>query len=218
MMKYWYLILTLVAVMAMASCSSSRKAARQAAEATSGWNSGDCVTQRSNLVLKSGNRSVSLGGSLRMKRDDVIQMNLTYGFLSISVGTLELTQDSVLFVSRMTKQYTRSSYDEVSALVGKSITFSDIQKYFWGEAGDGKTAVMSWKYNGFTDMGNGRRLPSGLEVNVRASGRSADAAIQLSNPKEESDWNLRTKVNEKSYDRLTLEQVARLLLNIVNKI
>ena len=218
MMKYRYLLLTVIAVLSMMSCSSSRKAARQEARTTYGWNTGDCVTQRSNLVLKSGNRSVSLGGSLRMKRDDVIQMNLTYGFLSINVGTLELTQDSVLFVSRMTKQYTRSSYDEVSLLVGKSITFNDIQKYFWGEAGDGKTAVMSWKYNGFTDMGNGRRLPAGLEVNVRASGRSADATIQLSNPREESDWSQRTRINEKSYDRLTLEQVAKLLLNIVNKI
>lgn len=217
-MRYRYLLLTLVAVLSLMSCSSTRKAARQTIPTTSGWNAGDCVTQRCNMVLKSGNRSVSLGGSLRMKRDDVIQMNLTYGFLNIGVGTLELTQDSVMFVSRMTKQYTRSSYDEVSQLLGKNIGFMDIQKYFWGEGGEGKTAVMSWKYSGFTDMDNGRKLPTGLEVNVSASGHSADATIQLSNPREDSEWNQRTKINEKSYDRLTLEQVARLLLNIVNKI
>ncbi len=217
-MKYSCLLLTVVAVLSLMSCSSARKAARQTVQTTAGWNAGDCVTQRSNLVLKSGNHSVSLGGSLRMKRDDVIQMNLTYGFLSINVGTLELTRDSVLFVSRMTKQYACSSYDEVSMLIGKDVTFTDIQKYFWGEADEGKTVIMSWKYSGFADMGSGRKLPTGLVVNLRASGRSADATIQLSGPKEESGWNQRTKVNERSYERLTMEQVARLLINIVNRI
>lgn len=217
-MRYKYVFMALAAVLFLASCSSVRKAARGKSAQLSGWNTGDCVTQRSSLSLKSGDKSISLGGSVRMKRDDVIQMNLTYGFLGIGVGTLELTQDSVLFVSRMTKQYTLSSYDELSEIVGKKISFADVQRYFWGEAADGKTPVMSWKYSGFTDMGDDRRLPAGMEIDVKASGRFAEAVIKLSNPKVDSDWNKRTKINEKSYDRLSLEQVARLLLSIVNRI
>lgn len=217
-MRYKYLFIAFAAAVFLASCSTTRKAARGKSGQVSGWNTGDCVTQRTGIVLKSGDRSVSLGGSLRMKRDDVIQMNLTYGFLGIGVGSMELTQDSVLFVSRMTKQYTRSSYDELSEIVGKRISFADIQRYFWGEAGEGKTPVVSWKYTGFSDMGDDRRLPSGLELSVKSPGRSADALIQLSNPRVDDDWNKRTRINERNYDRLTLEQVARLLLSIVNRL
>ena len=71
----------------------------------------DALTAKMNLVLEAGGKRVNVGGTYRLKRNDVIQMNLTYTMIfTISVGTLELTRDYILLLDRINKRYCKVSY------------------------------------------------------------------------------------------------------------
>ena len=116
-----YYIIGVIAVMLLAACSSARKSVLSTAPKSevSVWNAGECVVARANTSLSvSKGKNIAVGGTLRMKRDDVIQLNLTYIF-GIQVGTLEITQDSILVLSRTTRQYALFGYEELSALMGQ---------------------------------------------------------------------------------------------------
>ena len=89
------------------------------------------VTASLGVTIKSGAKSISCGGKLRMWRDEVIQINLT--FLGLAVGTLEFTPDDVLMVDRVNKNYVRAKYDEVSFLKTAQVDFYMLQSLFWNE-------------------------------------------------------------------------------------
>lgn len=89
------------------------------------------LTARIKMDLNAGGSSLSAGGTLRMKRDDVVQLSLT--FLGLEVGRLEFTPDGVLIVDRMNKQYVRAAYTDVSFLRQAGLDFYTLQALFWNE-------------------------------------------------------------------------------------
>ena len=57
----------------------------------------EAMTAKMNLKLESRGKSFSVGGTYRLKRNEVIQINLTYTMIiTINLGTLELTPDYIL--------------------------------------------------------------------------------------------------------------------------
>lgn len=213
-MKYiHYYILGVCAILLMGACSSSRRAIKDGSghPALSVWKTGECVVARANISLAdAGGKEVTVGGTLRMKRDDVIQLNATYIF-GIQVGTMEISRDSVLIVSRATKQYAVFDYQELSALFGRTLTFEDMQNIFWGEAADFDVKGLRWKYGSFTGLADGRRLPENLEIAFSKGSVGVKLLLNTSNHKLEEGWATRTKVNAASYGRLTSSQVVRML-------
>lgn len=89
------------------------------------------LTARIKMDLNTGGNAVSANGTLRMKRDDVIQLSLT--FLGIEVGRMEFTPDGVLLIDRMGKQYVRGAYADVSFLRQAGLDFYALQSLFWNE-------------------------------------------------------------------------------------
>ncbi len=89
------------------------------------------LTARVSLTLKAGTKEISVNGNLRMKRDDVIQLSLT--FLGMEVGRMEFTQNDVLLVDRFNKQYVRVPYAGVSFLKSARLDFNALQALFWNE-------------------------------------------------------------------------------------
>ena len=67
------------------------------------------------MDINLGQKDLSVNGTLRMKRNDVVQLSLT--FLGMEVGRMEFTPSDVLIIDRFNKQYVRASYDEVSFLI-----------------------------------------------------------------------------------------------------
>ena len=66
----------------------------------------NAVTAKLNMTLESGGKHVNVGGTYRLKRDEVIQLNLTYTMIfTVNVGTLELTPDYLLVVDRLNKRF-----------------------------------------------------------------------------------------------------------------
>lgn len=206
-----YYIICIALLVGMASCSSSRRVAVDAPGAASVWKTGESVVARANLKFQDSNgKGTSVGGTLRMKRDDVVQLNATY-ILGIQIGTLEMTRDSVLVVSRATRQYAVFGYQELSSLIGRSITFNDVQNIFWGEAEEFRVKGVDWKYGSFLEMADKRRLPGDLELRFVKGSQFVDVAMTFSSHKYEEGWSLRTKVNASNYSSLSVEQAVKII-------
>lgn len=215
MKRIHYYIICVAVLIGMASCSSSRKVAVDAPGSGSAWKTGENVVARANLKFKDSNgKGTSVGGTLRMKRDDVVQMNATY-ILGIQIGTLEMTRDSVLVVSRATRQYAVFGYQELSSLIGRNITFNDVQNIFWGEAEEFQVKGVDWKYGSFVELSDKRKLPGQLELRFVKGAQSIDVAMSFSNHKYEDGWALRTKVNTSNYTSLSVEQAVKIITLLI---
>jgi hypothetical protein len=151
-----------------------------------------------------------------MKRDDVVQLNATY-VLGIQVGTLELTKDSVLVVSRVTRQYASFDYSELSSLLGRKISFEDFQDIFWGEGKELNLNGFEWTYGNFAKMTDNRKLPSEMEMKFANKGSSVNITFAFSNYRYDEDWSVRTKFNASGYANLSIEQVVQIIALLIGK-
>lgn len=208
-----YYIIGMLAILFMGACSSGRKLAKpDYAEApASVWKADECVTAKANIRLRMDkDKGMSIGGNLRMKRDDVIILNATYLF-GMQIGTMELTPETILVVSRYTRQYIRMTYPELSALLGREVTFRHLQSIFWGEAGEFRVQSVEWDYGSFMQMEDGRRLPASVEITFAGGGASMEMTLALSKYKYETGWNTRTSFNEAGYERLSPELLKKMM-------
>ena len=90
------------------------------------------VTSKLKFSVELGDHKVSLSGNLRMKRDDVIMLQLMA--LGVAeVGRLEFTKDYVLIMDRVNKQYLKTPYRDISFLRSSGINFHMLQSLFWNE-------------------------------------------------------------------------------------
>ena len=128
-----------------------------------------------------------------------------------------LTPEKVLIVSRATKQYTEISYAELSAKLGKIISFDDFQRLFWGENADIQFKGVKWKHDEFVLMPDGRKVPSELSMNLTSANKSIALQIRLINLRYDNSWNSRMHVDFSTYTKLTLDQFYTLLSSMVNK-
>lgn len=87
-----------------------------------------------NATVNMDGRSRSTHGTLRMKRDDVIQLSLVdpiVGF--VEVGRMEFTKENVKLIIRLTKEFVDVPYSDVSYLQRSNITFGTLQSLFWNQ-------------------------------------------------------------------------------------
>ena len=90
------------------------------------------ATAKINLTLSTGDKSASLGGTLRMKRNDVIQLSLvTFGILE--VARIEVTPDYFMAIDKVGRQYLKAAFQEISFLKTAGIDFYTLQALFWDE-------------------------------------------------------------------------------------
>ena len=67
----------------------------------------------------------------RMKRDDVVQLSLT--FLGFEVARMEFSPNDVLLIDRYNKRYVRAKYSDMKFLQQAGLDFNALQALFWGE-------------------------------------------------------------------------------------
>lgn len=91
-----------------------------------------CVTSKIKFNATMDGKSISLGGKLLMKRDDVIRLQLTALGL-FEAGRVEFTKDYVLVVDRLNKQYVKLDYSQVDFLKQSGLNFYSLQSLFWNE-------------------------------------------------------------------------------------
>ena len=90
------------------------------------------LTSKLSLSVQTGDRKVSLGGTLRMKRDEVIQLSLvTFGILE--VARIEITPDYLLIIDKMGRQYVKAAFSDIPFLKSAGVDFRTLQALFWDE-------------------------------------------------------------------------------------
>lgn len=79
-----------------------------------------------------GDQELALTGNLRMKRNDVIRLQLmAFGF--VEAARLEFTNDYVLIVDRINKQYLKAPYYYIDFMRNSGINFHTLQSLFCNE-------------------------------------------------------------------------------------
>ena len=66
------------------------------------------------FTLERNGNAISVPGILRMRKDNVIRLQLLIPVLRSEVGRIEFTPEGVLFVDRYHHQYVKTTYDEVT--------------------------------------------------------------------------------------------------------
>ena len=91
-----------------------------------------CITSRVKFEVQVGSQDMTLTGNLKMKRNDVIRLQLmAFGF--VEAARLEFTQDYVLIMDRINKQYLKAQYEQLDFLRQSGINFFTLQALFWNE-------------------------------------------------------------------------------------
>ena len=85
------------------------------------------------FTLKSGNNDITVPGSVHMRRDEVIRLQLFIPLLGTEVGRIEFTPNEVLIIDRMHKEYLRGDYNALDFLRNNGISFYTLQALFWNE-------------------------------------------------------------------------------------
>lgn len=91
------------------------------------------IASKIKFTIEQGSKKISVSGSLRMKRDDVIRLQLMAPLGIMEVGRMEFTDSEVLIVDRINKQYLKAPYSQVSFLAENGINFHTLQSLFWDE-------------------------------------------------------------------------------------
>ena len=90
------------------------------------------ITSKVKFSVEVGQQKITLTGDLKMKRDDVIRLQLmAFGF--VEAGRIEMTKDYVLIMDRINKQYLKAPWMSVDFLRNSGLNFQVIQALFWNE-------------------------------------------------------------------------------------
>jgi hypothetical protein len=111
----------------------------------------EAVTAKVNLTLKlTGKSPVKLGGTLRIRRDQVIQLSVTY-LLGIEVGRMEISPDGLMVIDRVNKRYVDVPFSELTAMSHADLNYQTLQALFLNELFlPGQTAVTASDASAFT--------------------------------------------------------------------
>ena len=90
------------------------------------------VVAKIDFTVNTGSKDITLDGQLRMKRDEVIRLQISPLGL-VEVARIEFTPDYVLLMDRVHKTYIKGRYDEIGFLRRNGLNFYSLQALFWNQ-------------------------------------------------------------------------------------
>ena len=134
------------------------------------------LTSKVKFTVEYGEQNLTLTGNLRMKRDDIIRLQLmAFGF--VEAARLEFTKDYVLIMDRINKQYIMQPYMHVDFLRNSGINFYTLQALFWNEL--------------FMPNSNGVRVEDLVKYNITPDGSEAVLGLESPDGKMNYSWLIR---------------------------
>lgn len=91
------------------------------------------ITGGISFELEAGGKNIEVGGSLYMRKDEVVRIQVNAPLLGFEVGRLEFTPTYVLIVDRMHKEYIKADYNQVDFLKKQGVNFYSLQALFWNQ-------------------------------------------------------------------------------------
>lgn len=170
------------------------------------------LTSRMSFTIFSSDKQTSLGGTLKMRRDEIIQLSLSAMGL-FEVGRLELTPTQLTIIDRMNHRYVQVSYSDVPALQRAGISFYTFQALFWNELFlfdnsentpsdkafskqiDGQMVTLSNSDNALMQLSFLTDLTSSVLTQTRIAGRHGDA----NSPAMQMDYQNFQRIEEKNF-------------------
>jgi hypothetical protein len=126
-------------VLALSACKSAKSISKPAAAVTENLdylgsvaNNTPSITNFSSkmkLTINSNGKDISVNGTIRMKKNEVIQMSIV-PFLGIEAGRVEFTPTKVLIIDRINKQYVEEPISELTTMANTDMDFYTLQALF----------------------------------------------------------------------------------------
>lgn len=213
-MKHYLFLLVAAVTLFMTSCASQR--------ALTGDVQG--ISARLDANVKAFNMNEDCGGTIKMKRGEAIQINLTkYG---IEGARVILTPDSILLVNKLTKTYLRTSFrDADKALGGEGmLNFRNVEAYFWNDFGNsrkyatlpvGGVVPLELKTSYSRSLRCGQyQVPQRISINLSGADgaiETGEVKIKLSKVQAANNWEPNTEIPAK-YKNLNFISAIKNLL------
>lgn len=147
------------------------------------------ITGNMNFTARSGDKDISLSGSLKMRKDKVIRLSVQIPIIGSEAARLEFTPTYVLVVDRIHREYYKADYTKLDFLRDNGLNFYSLQALFWNQLllpGSDKVSESDLKKFAVNLGATGTNLPITLQqgnMNYqwqadRKSGRIQSARVQ----------------------------------------
>ena len=183
MSKIYHISICIVLAMALMSCHTTKNAVT-GTDISTHRNQQDnnsellkkfvCTTHtQKNIVAKikftahRNGSEVSLSGSLKMRRDECIQIQLiAMGF--IEAVRIEITPDYFMIIDRLNKAYVKEQYNNIEFIQKNGLSFYSLQSIFWNELfRPGINHITEQNINDFSIMAEDTRRAITLNDNAK---------------------------------------------------
>ena len=128
----------LIAVV-LAGCKSSKHLTTTVPEVTAP----SYLASKLQLTIPSKNGSMSVGGTMKMKSHERVQISLLMPITE--VARIEVTPSELLFVDRMNKRFVRATKSELKEILSKNVEFSQLEKLLTDASRPGGKTELSGK-------------------------------------------------------------------------
>ena len=185
------IVYLLLVVVVLAGCKSSKRLVTSETKAPVS----SYLASKLQLTIpdKKGG-SLSVGGTMRMKTHERVQISLLMPILRTEVARIEVTPDEVLLVDRMNKRFVRATKAELKNVLSKNVEFSRLEKILMDASLPGGKTELTGK-----DIG----IPS-LEK----------AKVQLYEFSTQEFSMTPTELTSK-YNQIPLEELVKMLLALL---
>ena len=136
----------LIAVVLVGCKSSKRLTATKVPEVTASEAAiPSYLASRLQLTIPGKGGSMSVGGTMKMKSRERVQISLLMPILRTELARIEVTPTEVLFVDRMNKRFVRATKKELKEILSKNVEFSQLEKLLTDASKPGGKTELSGK-------------------------------------------------------------------------
>lgn len=181
--------LLLMAMLTLASCKSSRSAGKGSADIMHT----EYLSSKLELTIPHKDAVFTVGGTMKLKRKEMIQFSLLMPILRTEVARVQVTPDELLIVDRMNRRFVRAGDSELRYAVVSGFTYDKLEKLLRRMARDGKSKSITGE-----DLGLAKLKKAKVEFYDFSTDPVSISPIELSS----------------RYKQVTLEEMLQLLTSL----
>ncbi len=140
--------LLLMAMLTLAGCRSSRSAGKGSADIMHT----EYLSSKLELTIPHKDAVFTVGGTMKLKRKEMIQFSLLMPILRTEVARVQVTPDELLIVDRMNRRFVRAGDSELRYAVVSGFTYDKLEKLLRRMARDGKSKSITGEDLGLTKL------------------------------------------------------------------
>lgn len=145
--SYWFVLLLLL----LAGCKSAKTIVKEL-PVVEKVQTPSYLSSKMQLTVPSGDGSITLGGTMKMKSGERIQLSVQMPIIRSEVVRMDITPDEVLVIDRMNKRYVRATRKELKELLPADADFGKLEKMLIKASQPGEKAELTGRELGLPKM------------------------------------------------------------------